>query len=80
MKRSFIWRFIITLETCIDALTLRTRDAYSTAFFGDNTVCKSLYTLPFHHITYISITVNYDTNLPHTHVHTHIRSFSAGHS
>ena len=31
-----IRRFIITLETCIDALALCTRDAYSTGFLGDN--------------------------------------------
>ena len=41
--------FIITLETCIDALVLRARDAYSTGFLGDN---KSPYKPPFHCITY----------------------------
>ena len=52
MKRRFIRRFIITLENCIDALALHTRDAYSTGFLGDN---KSPYKPPFHRITYIYI-------------------------
>ena len=50
MKRRFIRRFIITLETCIDALALRARDTYSTGFLGDN---KSPYKPLFHRITYM---------------------------
>ena len=45
--------FIITLEACIDALTLRAQDTYSTGFLSDN---KSPNKPTFHRITYISAT------------------------
>ena len=36
MKRQFIQRFIIILETCIDALVLCAQDVYSTGFLSDD--------------------------------------------
>ena len=36
MKQRFIQIFIITLETCIDALMLGAQYTYSTSFLGDN--------------------------------------------